>query len=492
MPTEYSRRKEKIRHIPETPGVYFMKDRLGSILYIGKAKNLKRRVSSYFQKSKHSHAQQPKVAAMIDLIADIDYIQVKTEAEAALLEGKLIKEWKPKYNTDFIDDKRFLLIRVDVNAPMPKFRLTRLRTDPNSRYFGPFSNSTAVRKTLHQLRKQTGILLGDATPKKLENHSWQLYDDIRAEIYGHDNIISESSYRERVEKACSVLEGKTRDLLTQLRDDMQQAAQNQLFERAAMLRDQIQSIERTTAPDRRFERGILRTVQDPETAMQALQKAIQLPVLPSNIECFDISHISGSFTVASMVHFTDGKPDKKNYRRFRIKSFTGNDDFQSMREVVGRRYSRLHEENKPMPELIVIDGGIGQVRSALESFHYLNIHPPTLIGLAKREETIVFPDERQELKLSLDHPGLQLLQRIRDEAHRFANTYNADLRSKKIKESILDEFPNLGETKKKALLEHFKSIRRLKQATAEEIQSVEGIGPTIAQRLAEFLGKRDK
>lgn len=491
MPTEYNKLKEKIRHLPDNPGVYLMKDRLGSILYIGKAKNLKRRVSSYFQKSRNFHLQQPKVAAMIELIADVNFIEVKTDAEAVLLEGKLIKEWKPKYNTDFIDDKRFMLIRVDIAASIPKFRITRLKTDQKSRYFGPFSNSTAVRRTLQQLRKETGILLADASPKQLDDGNWQLYDDIRAEIYGHENIVSQSAYRDRVETACNILEGKTRELLSALKNDMQAAAQKHDFERAAQIRDQIQSIEQTTSNDRRFQRGLTLNVQDPVGAMEQLQKHLKLSMLPAHIECFDISHISGSFSVASMVHFTDGKPDKKNYRRFRIKSFTGNDDFRSMQEVVGRRYQRLYQENKPMPDLIVIDGGIGQVRSALQSFLYLNITPPPLIGLAKREETIVFPDERKELKLPLSDIGIQLLQRIRDEAHRFANTYNADLRSKKIKESILDEFPKLGESRKQMLLEKFKSIQRLKKATAEEIAIIPGISHATAEKLLKFLNMPD-
>jgi len=206
-----------------------------------------------------------------------------------------------------------------------------------------------------------------------------------------------------------------------------------------------------------------------------------------NMECFDISHISGTFVVASMVHFTNGRPDKDHYRRFSIKSFIGNDDFKAMEEVVGRRYRRLIEEKKLFPDLVVIDGGRGQIAAALKSFVALDCPPPAIIGLAKKHETIIFPDARAPLNLPLDHPGLNLLQRLRDEAHRFANTYNADLRSRKIKESILDDFPGLGPKRKEALLAHFGSLEKLRSATAEQIAAAPGFGPKFASQLHGFL-----
>jgi excinuclease ABC subunit C len=205
------------------------------------------------------------------------------------------------------------------------------------------------------------------------------------------------------------------------------------------------------------------------------------------MECFDISHISGTFVVASMVHFADGRPDKDNYRRFQIRSFIGNDDFRAMEEVVGRRYRRLIAERRPLPDLIVIDGGRGQVGAALKAFVALEVMPPAIIGLAKQHETIIFPDAREPLRLPLNHPGLNLLQRLRDEAHRFANTYNADLRSRKIRESILDDFAGLGPTRRAALLAHFGDIGKLRAATAAEIADVEGLGGKLAAELHAFL-----
>src|SRR6185503_12127861 len=210
---------------------------------------------------------------------------------------------------------------------------------------------------------------------------------------------------------------------------------------------------------------------------------------PRTMECFDISHISGTFVVASMVHFADGVPDKNNYRRFQIKSFIGNDDFRAMEEVVGRRYRRLAEEQRTMPDLIVIDGGRGQIGAALKAFIALDLTPPPLIGLAKQHETIIFPDERPPLNLPLNHPGLHVLQRLRDEAHRFANTYNAKLRSKKIRESVLDDFAGLGPVRRAALLDHFGTIDRIRAASMAEIAEVAGFGPRMAAELHAFLNR---
>jgi excinuclease ABC subunit C len=462
-----------------------MKDRLGRIIYVGKAKSLKKRVSSYFQASR-SFTQQPKIRALVEMIAGFDVIEVKSEPEALLLEGRLIKQYKPRYNTDFTDDKRFLLVRVDVEAELPRFVLTRLRKYDRSRYFGPFANSSLVRKTLAEMRRRFGILLGDAHPVKSAGDAYRLYDDVRAELYGHANEVTAADYRRRVEAACEFLEGKSREWLETLRAEMQALAARQEFERAASLRDIVTALEETLAKTRRFERAPVLQRTD-EVALQLLAGALRLPGPPAHMECFDISHISGTFVVASMVRFTAGRPDKDHYRRFQIKSFVGNDDFRAMTEVVARRYRRLHDEGQPFPDLVVIDGGRGQVAAALKAFLALDLAPPPLIGLAKEHETIVFPDERAPLNLPLIHPGLHLLQRLRDEAHRFANTYNADLRSKKIRESILDDLPGIGAVRRAALLEHFGSIEKLRAAATTDIQDVAGFGPKLAAELHAFL-----
>ena len=479
--------KEKVRRLPDKPGVYLMKDRIGRIIYVGKAKALKRRVSSYFQPSR-AFTLHPKIRALVEMIADFDTIEVKSEPEALLLEGKLIKQWKPRYNTDFTDDKRFLLVRVDPHEELPRFRLVRLRKEDRSRYFGPFAHSGPLRKTLAQMRRQFGILLADGTPTRLADGSWQLYDDVRSEIYGFPTSVTAEDYRQRVEQACAFLEGKSREWLESLKAEMVAAAGHREFEKAASLRDIVFALEKTVEKTRRFERTDPTAPSAGAGALESLQSALGLARVPDAVECFDISHISGTFLVASMVRFAAGKPDRGNYRRFQIKGFLGNDDFRAMEEVVGRRYRRLHQEGRPFPDLVVIDGGKGQVGAALKAFLALDLEPPAIIGLAKKEETIVFPDERPPLNLSLDHAGLRLLQRLRDEAHRFANTYNADLRSRKIRESLLDDFSGLGPVRRVALLERFGSIDRLKAATPAQIREVPGFGPKLAAELHAFLG----
>lgn len=479
--------KEKVRQLPDRPGVYLMKDRLGRIIYVGKARSLKKRVSSYFQRGRARTVEQPKIRALIRLITDFDVIEVRSEPEALLLEGKLIKQWRPRYNTDFTDDKRFLLVRVDLAEALPRFRLTRLRKEDRSRYFGPFAHSGLLRRTLAQMRRQFGVLLADGAPQRLEDGRWRLYDDAREEIYGTREPVTTEEYRGRVTRACDFLDGKSREWLVTLREEMTAAAEKREFEKAAELRDIVFALDRTLRRARNFDRSDPTRPSGDATALAALQEALGLSGPPRTMECFDISHISGTFVVAAMVHFSDGRPDKDEYRRFQIRSFVGNDDFRAMEEVVGRRYRRLAEEGSPLPDLIVIDGGRGQIGAALKAFVAIDAMPPAMIGLAKKHETIIFPDERAPLNLPLDHPGLNLLQRLRDEAHRFANTYNAELRSRRIRESILDDFPGLGPVRRAALLAYFGDIGRLRAASPDEISAVEGFGGKLAAELHAFL-----
>ncbi|HVW22738.1 MAG TPA: excinuclease ABC subunit UvrC [Opitutaceae bacterium] len=478
--------KEKVRRLPDGPGVYLMKDRLGRILYVGKAKSLKKRVGSYFQRGRKA-GLPPKIHALVGLIADLETHSVKSEPEALLLEGKLIKQWRPPYNTSFTDDKAFLLVRVDPAEPLPRFRLTRFRKDERSRYYGPFAHAGLLRKTLAQMRRQYGILLGDANPQAQPDGRWRLYDDARREISGFPNLVTPEEYRVRVEQACGFLEAKSRGWLEAMQVEMEAAAAARRFEKAAELRDVIYALRSTLAKTRRFERRDPTAPSPDEAAGRLLGEALNLPAAPATLECFDISHISGTFVVASLVRFAHGRPDKSQYRRFQIKSFVGNDDFRAMEEVVGRRYRRLRDEGRPMPDLVVIDGGPGQVAAALKAFLGLELAPPALIGLAKKKETIIFPDGREPLNLPLSHPGLQLLQRLRDEAHRFANSYNADLRSRKIRESVLEDLPGLGAARRAALLGHFGGIDRLRAAGVEEIRAVEGFGPKLAAEVHAFL-----
>lgn len=478
--------KAKARRAPHTPGVYLMKDAAGLVVYVGKAKDLKKRLASYFVPRQR---MTPKVAAMMDTVADMEWHEVRSETEALLLEGKLIKRWRPRWNILFRDDKQFPQVRVDLADALPKFRIVRARTTEACRYFGPFPHQQAVRRTLNEMRKKFGILLADSTPTALPDGTWKLYDDARSEIQKHANVVTTEEYAARVTEACAFLEGKVESWGEQVEADMRKAAAERDYEKAASLRDLLDALKRTTEKSRRFLRENPLPRRDEAGALTSLAAALGLERPPATAECFDISHISGTLAVASMVRFVDGQADKSGYRRFKIKSFEGNDDFRSMQEVVGRRYTRLHEEHRAFPELVIIDGGLGQVGAALAAFKEHDLAPPPLIGLAKREETIVFPDGR-ELKLPRHDVGLALLMRIRDEAHRFANDFNAELRSRKLRESLLDEMPGLGPKRKDALLEHFGSIQKLRKATAAEIAEVAGLSDKLAGEVKAYLEAR--
>jgi excinuclease ABC subunit C len=479
--------RKMLRELPHSPGVYLMRDSAGVIIYVGKAADLKKRVSSYFQVGRNKQ-HSPKIKALISLIADFEIITVRSEAEALILESQLIKQWKPRYNTSLTDDKRFLLIRVHMEQTLPRFRLVRNRTDERSLYFGPFVHATEVRKILLLMRKKFGILLSDARPQDNHDGKWALYTDMRAELYPHPNCVTSDEYLKRVHSAIAFLQGKTGEWVSELREKMKTASDALDFERAAGYRDLLLAMNKTLEKNRRFSRPVLAHWKA-DAGLTALQEALGMKIPPHCIECFDISHISGTFCVAAMVQFREGRPASRNHRRFHIRSFVGNDDFRAMEEVVERRYGRLQREGKPLPELIVIDGGIGQVNAALHAFERLALPIPMLIGLAKKEETIIFPDPRPPLSLPSHHDGLRLLQRVRDEAHRFANTFNADLRSKRLKESLLDDAPGIGAVRKKRLFEHFKSLEKLKNATPEAIAHAGGFSVHAAETLLLFLGK---
>lgn len=476
-----------IRSLPQTSGVYLMKDRLGQVIYVGKAKNLKRRVSSYFQGSRKFIYSQPKIGAMVEMVREISIHQTRNEAEALLLEGRLIKEYRPRYNTDFTDDKQFLLVQVDWQNDVPRFRLRRNRMEDGSRYYGPFARAGLLRSTLAEMRKKFGILLADGKPIRLADGRIRLYDDARAEIFAGQNETTLEEYRGRVVEACEFLEGKAQGWLKDLREEMNRRAEALDFEEAARLRDLCEALAKTIHKTRRYEKKIPVLAFQEKAALRSLGEVLNLESEPKVVECFDVSHVSGTFVVASMVRFLEGKPDKRGYRKFKIRSFDGNDDFRAMHEVVGRRYGRLLQEEKSLPDLVVVDGGLGQVSAAQAALDHLGIESLELVGLAKREETIVFGDDRKSLQLDARHPARRFLQIVRDEAHRFANRFNADLRSKRIRESILHDYKGLGEKRRAELLKHFGSIAGLKKASIEELQGVEGIGKKTATSLNLFL-----
>jgi excinuclease ABC subunit C len=537
---------KKAHEVPHKPGVYLMRDRFNRVIYVGKARDLRKRVGSYFMPSKIAVADL-KTRAMLDAVWDFETHTVQSEAESILLEGKLIKEYRPRYNVSFRDDKRFLLVKVDQTEEWPRFRLARFKKDDNARYFGPYAHAGALRQTLNFMRKKFGVLTfgrGSPTERELKSSTYQVpmkLSEITPEIY-----------RERVAQACEFLEGHSREMMAELEKQMRAQAEKLDFEKAAELRNMLEDLRRTTRPTRRFTRGSLPTTIEPEADVRALADALQLPKIPRVMECFDISNISTTHVVASMVCFRDGVPDKNCYRRYRIRTVEGQDDFASMAEVVRRRYSRIlleardtnpeaaefsqenpvealervgHPKRLPLesvevtqldpstslrsgrddkqggrsgrddehfvavrlPDLIIVDGGKGQLSSACKELQRLGLHDLPIIGLAKEHEEIYRPGRALPLRLPEDSGALRLLQRIRDEAHRFANAYHQLLMKKRIGESVLDDCPGVSQHRKNLLLRNFGSVKRLRGATVEEIAATDGIGRKLAADVHRFL-----
>src|SRR6266496_5271631 len=337
--------QKKLHEVPHKPGVYLMRDRFNRVIYVGKARDLRKRVSSYFLPSKLAQADL-KTRAMLDAVWDFETHTVRSDAESLLLEGKLIKEFRPRYNVSFRDDKRFLLVKIDLSEEWPRFRLARFKKDDGARYFGPYAHSGALRQTLNFMRKKFGVLTfgrGSPTERELKSATYQVPTRL--------SEISAEQYRERAIQACEFLEGHSREMIDALDEQMRKAADKMEFEKAAELRNMIDDVRQTTKQVRRFTRGTLPSAVDPLADVQTLGDALQLPRLPRVMECFDISNISTTHVVASMVCFRDGVPDKDNYRRYRVRTVEGQDDFASMAEVVRRRYSRtLLEARETNPE----------------------------------------------------------------------------------------------------------------------------------------------
>ena len=509
--------QKKLSEVPHKPGVYLIRDRFGKIIYVGKARDLRRRLANYFTPSSRNRVDL-KTRALIDSASDYEWHLVKSDAEAVLFEGKLIKEWRPKYNISFRDDKRFLLVRVQMGDAIPRIELTRLRREDGAHYFGPFANAGALRSTLQVLRKGFGLRSCrplEPTEKDFKHCLDHVIKNCSAPCVAK---ISREDYRRRLEQACEILEGKSREMTQTIETEMEKAAEKLDFEKAASLRNLLKDLRETSKPMKRFTRTSLPSGIDPLADIKELGEALYLPRTPRTMECFDISNISDNHIVAAMVRFRDGVPDRESYRRYRITSTKGQNDFASMAEVIRRRYCRLltdagrlvpdladsqeipaealarqatsNRKESPLPDLIIVDGGKGQLGMACRELQSLGLHDQPIIGLAKEFEEIYRPGESLSLKLDKDSGALRLLQRIRDEAHRVANGYNELLLSRRISESLLDEVPGVSGSKKKALLTRFGSITRLRKAPATEIAETPGISLPLAEVIRRHLAKR--
>jgi len=475
MGFEFSKAKN-LKNIPEAAGVYFFKDQRGKILYIGKAANLRKRINQYFQKK-----LDPRLSQMINQAYKVDFIKTDSEIAALLLESEMIKRYQPKYNIELKDDKNFLWIKITLKEDFPGLFLVRQPWPDQSEYFGPFTDAKALRTTLKLLRRIFPFRTTTQYPHPLC-------------LWGHLKMcpclgMTKKEYQKSIKNLIRFLKGQSQKVIEALEKEMRKFAQLQEFEKAAQLRDKISLLKR-------LKEMIIfghqeRLELEADLALKSLAKTLGLPSLPARIECYDVSNLAGQEATGSMVVFQNGLPAKDQYRKFKIKRVRGIDDYAMMKEILDRRF----KEDWPLADLIVIDGGKGQVGAAGKVLEDYRLKIP-LIGLAKRKEEIYALRKSgpkgqrgeqffEKIVLPSDSPALFLLQRLRDEAHRWALIYHRLLRQKKLKVSLLDEIEGVGPKTKKKLLKYFGSLKKIKEASQEELSQV--VGPKLASKIKENL-----
>jgi excinuclease ABC subunit C len=597
----------KLSNLPEKPGCYLYKSDSGQIIYIGKARSLKKRVRSYFQKN----SLDLKTAKLVSLIADVDVLVTNSEMEALILESNLIKEHRPKYNISLKDDKRFPYVKITTGELYPRLFVVRRMADDKARYFGPYTNVGAMRRTLALVRRLFPI-----RSCSLELPSTRKYRVCLDYFIGRclgcceEGKTTPESYRAMIDEVIMFLSGKSREIVNRLKERMEKYSEEMNYEEAARIRDQLKAIESVIQKQRVvshdmldrdviavaceggdacvallqvregvllgqesfivatagegaaeivrhfllryyktatiFPQEILIPVEIEDTdlveeflkqmaghrteliapqkggkadlmdmalsnanhnldlflaqksatrkkaphSIYSLQRDLYLKTLPRNIAAFDISNLGKELAVGSIVFFSDGQPKKSEYRRMRIRGVSGPDDFTMMNEIVGRYLVHLAENQKEYPDLLLIDGGKGQLNAALEALKELNISDLQLVSLAKRFEEVYLPGRSEPISIPRTSSALRLLQRIRDEAHRFAVTYHRSLRSRKIEESELDSIPGIGEKRKLDLLAAFGSIAGVKNASLEALQGTPNIPGNVARTVYEHFHQR--
>lgn len=405
--------KEKLEVIPHSPGIYMMKDSKGEILYIGKAKDLSKRVSSYFQEHRPRSARQ---MSLLERVRDLDYIMTASEEEALIYESNLIKEKKPKYNIELKDDKSFPFLKLTLSEKFPRLIIARKKVDDGSRYFGPYTRVKLLRSAVSIMKSIFPLRTCKKIPDEvcLSYHIGQCAGPCIKRI-------SQSDYREIVEQLILFLEGKKTRLLKELTRSMNEEARRERFEEAAIIRNRIAAL--SEVPGKK-----LREYSGWGDVAVKLKRLLRLPRLPLKIEAFDVSNIRGKEATGSMVYFNNGKPDKTNYRKFKIKDVEGIDDYAMIQEIVRRRYKRLKEEGGPFPDLIIIDGGKGHLQTAYKELLRLNLRHVPIVSIAKEHERIYTLGSKTPLDINSDSQLLYFIQQIRDEAHRFALKYHHKLR----------------------------------------------------------------
>ena len=428
----YTEAAAKVKTFPQTPGVYLMKDTAGRVIYIGKAKNLRSRASSYFLKAA---AEERRTAELVREISDIDYLDADSEVDALLMEARLIKDTQPKHNTELRDDKTFPYLEITTREDFPRVAFTREPSQRGTKLYGPFASAGSLRGAIQVLQRIFKFRTCTLDIQE-DDQQWQWFRPCL--LHSIDQCtapcnlrITKEDYRRDIRRLRMFFEGKKKSVLKEMHKEMAEASATRKYEVAARLRDEIRLLETLD------ERGDLDThVQpevffiDPKKGLSGLRKVLKLDETPRSIEGVDIAHLGGGETVASLVQFIDGLPFKPGYKRYRIRSVGGIDDFASIHEVVARRFKRLSDEGEMFPDILLVDGGKGQLSAAMAAFDQLGIEPPTVISLAKREEEIFRPGEPEPLRLSRHAYALRLLQYVRDESHRFAQHYHHILRRK--------------------------------------------------------------
>jgi excinuclease ABC subunit C len=430
----FARAAEKVRaKFPSAPGVYLFQDQAGRVIYVGKAKNLRARAGSYFLAAA---AGDQRTSRLVHEAYDIDFLEAESDVDALLLEARLVKDIQPKYNRDLRDDKSFPYLQITTNEDFPRVEVTREPRSSGAKLYGPFTSAGSLRGALQVLQK---VFKFRTCPLDIEadDERWRwfrpcLLASINQCTAPCNLRISKEDYRQDVKRLKMFLDGNRKTLLAEMRQEMEAASAELKFEKAARLRDEIEMLESLR------DRGELdKDVQpevfyiDPKKGLSGLQKILKLETQPRNVEGVDIAHLGGNETVASLVQFLDGLPFKPGYRRYRIRDVEGVDDYASIREVVARRFKKLRDDEDVFPDVLLVDGGKGQLAKALEAFRVLDIKPPLVLSLAKREELVYVINRDEPLRLSRRSYALRLLQYVRDEAHRFAQHYHHILRRKR-------------------------------------------------------------
>lgn len=490
--------QSKLKELPKDPGVYFYKDKSGEIIYVGKAAVLRNRVRQYFQVSR---SRDPKTEALIAEIVDVDWMVVESELEALFLEAEMIKRYMPRYNIMLRDDKAMSYIRIDYDSDYPTVSTTRRPLDDGAKYFGPYFSTHAVRQSLKLLRRVFPFATKRPVGQKRANLHYHLGLDPGLE----DGRTTLEDYRANLRKLIAIIEGRRKTIVKTIEADMKRAAKASEFEKAAKLRNQLFALQGLDKQVIFSDKEFLDISKD--HALNELVNLLSIDKFPYRIEGYDISHIQGTDVVASMVVFTNGVSNKAEYRKFKTK-IDHNNDFYNMNETIKRRLSEKNRKAWGLPSLVLIDGGKGQLDAAIQARDDLGCQKIPFIGLAKREEQIVLQKAKSGLNLNqqelhklggfmsetddfilINLPGntnlVKLLQRIRDESHRFAVSYHSVLKGKRQTASLLDDIPSIGPSTKKKLIRKFGSVRGIAQATDAELE--EAVGKSKATMLKKYI-----